>query len=266
MIRIHKPKTAPAVLRREGKEATAALRAAYDDDPDAYARGERSFDDFDRVIYAAESVKQALRAAQHDKCAFCESQLTHVSYGDVEHLRPKAGFRQQEGDPLGRPGYYWLAYAWTNLFLSCQICNQRFKRNLFPLADPDHRARCHRHRVGREQPLLIDPGAEEPADFLMFDDEYAKASDGSLKGATTIEVLGLNREELATRRRTRLAALRLLLDARRQLLSRRRDLTANATELRNLRNINAYLQEQRQDRAEYAAMMRAAIAKALART
>nr|WP_239015299.1 AAA family ATPase [Archangium violaceum] len=77
------------------------------------------------------------------KCAFCESQLAHISYGDVEHFRPKAGWRQEEGGPLGRPGYYWLAYEWTNLFLACTLCNQQFKRNLFPLRTPSRRARSH---------------------------------------------------------------------------------------------------------------------------
>ena len=61
-----------------------------------------------------------LLKAQHDKCCFCESKVTQVAYGDVEHYRPKAGYRQEHGAPLGRPGYYLLAYEWSNLMFCCQ--------------------------------------------------------------------------------------------------------------------------------------------------
>lgn len=53
----------------------------------------------------------------------------------VEHFRPKGGWRQSPGQPIEQPGYYWLAYEWSNLFLACGPCNSRHKRNLFPLTD-----------------------------------------------------------------------------------------------------------------------------------
>jgi hypothetical protein len=262
VIRIRKPKKAPAVLRLKGKAAAAALCASYDAAPAEFADGRRWFEDFDQAIYGGESVKKALLRAQFDKCAFCESQVTAVSYGDVEHLRPKAGFKQNADDSLGRPGYYWLAYTWTNLYFACQICNQRFKRNLFPLANPERRARYHRHRVSRERPLLVDPGKKDPADFLVFDGEYARPVDGCLDGTTTIEVLGLNREELAARRRGSLAELRLLLESRDNIARRLESGTATAAEEALLGKIDTHFGEQQSDRAEYAAMMRAALAKA----
>jgi hypothetical protein len=58
-----------------------------------YRSGTKLFD-FDGTLYGAVSVKKALRKAQHDKCAFCESKIAHVAYGDVEHFRPKAGVMQ----------------------------------------------------------------------------------------------------------------------------------------------------------------------------
>ena len=121
MIRIVKPITPPSILHTRGRQATRDLCAAYE-------QGERTFD-FDRTLFAAPSVKTALQQAQHNKCAFCESKFVHVGYGDVEHFRPKAGFQQGADDTLVRPGYYWLAYEWSNLFFSCQLCNQSFKRN-----------------------------------------------------------------------------------------------------------------------------------------
>jgi uncharacterized protein (TIGR02646 family) len=104
-----------------------------------YDAGKRSFV-FDAAIYGHNTVKNALIAAQHGKCCFCERKTGND--GDVEHLRPKSGWRQTAGGRLNRPGY-WLAYRWDNLFLSCSACNQRHKRDLFPLVDAAKRAKIH---------------------------------------------------------------------------------------------------------------------------
>jgi hypothetical protein len=103
MIRITRPSDAPAILLGRGVAAGAALRAAHDADPQAYLDGRKRFD-FDADIYAVPEVKLALRRMQHDKCAFCESKFSHTGYGDVEHYRPKAGYRQRPDRNLGRPG------------------------------------------------------------------------------------------------------------------------------------------------------------------
>ncbi|MBI3467364.1 MAG: hypothetical protein HY000_30510 [Planctomycetes bacterium] len=200
MIRIVKPGHAPAILRDRGRDATQAIIAAY-------VGGTRIFA-FDSAIYGAKSVKKALRKAQHDKCAFCESRVTHVAYGDVEHFRPKGGYRQSPEDDLVQPGYYWLAYEWSNLFFACQLCNQRFKRNHFPLLDTAKRATSHVMDVSVESPVFLDPSAEDPAEHIAFREEYAYALDGSARGEATIAALGLNREELVEVRRDRLAWLK----------------------------------------------------------
>jgi uncharacterized protein (TIGR02646 family) len=209
--------------------------------------------EFAEDIYRHESVKAALRAAQHDKCAFCESKFSHVGYGDVEHFRPKAGYCQRDGSPLRRPGYYWLAYEWDNLFFSCQLCNQRFKRNLFPLRHPRRRALSHHDPLGREEPLLIDPGRDDPAAFLRFREEVAEAVDENLVGKTTIAVLGLNRPELTEARRSRLRPVLLLLRVRGTLAA----LPATPEVEQHLLEIDAQLHALTRDEAEYAAMMRA---------
>jgi len=117
------------------------------------------------------------------------------------------GHRRVAEDDLGRPGYYWLAYEWTNLFFACQICNQKFKANLFPLTDPAARAVSHRDDLSREDPLLVDPEADDPEVHVGFRKEYAYPISDSPKARTTIETVGLNREELAERRRDRIAIL-----------------------------------------------------------
>lgn len=132
MIRLRIRSSPPAPLRDDGATARERLVAAV-------ASGEEALS-FDRTVYAAPEVKQALCDDQHGKCAFCESLVRHVAYGDVEHFRPKAAYRADSGHPLRRPGYYWLAYDWSNLVFACELCNRRHKANLFPLADETRRA------------------------------------------------------------------------------------------------------------------------------
>ena len=209
MIRVAKPNQAPAILRNRGADETAHVRAQFDADPESYRHGTKTFD-FKSGIYGAKSVKNKLIAAQHRKCCFCESRITHVAYGDVEHFRPKGGYSQDTDDDLHRPGYYWLAYDWTNLFLSCQLCNQRFKKNLFPLENKDERARSHREDIDRERPSFPHPSNDDPENHVGFRDELPFAIDGDSRGKITIEWLRLDRDELNELRRDYLQMLRLL--------------------------------------------------------
>ncbi len=203
-----------------------------------------------------------VQKAQHGKCAFCESKITHIAYGDVEHFRPKAGYRQRPDDPLVRPGYYWLAYEWSNLFFCCPLCNQRFKRNHFPLADETRRAASHHDSIEMEQPLLIHPEIEDPASFLEFDEEYIRAIDGNARGKATIEILGLNREEIVEKRRHLLGLIKDLIDCR-ELIARHAEDNPGPESLRRLAAVDErldwYVETYRSDSAEYAAMIRAAL-------
>lgn len=193
MISIKKPKKSPKVLREKGKTETKSLRQKYQS-------GEREFE-FDSKIYGHKEVKEELIRVQKDKCFLCESRVRHISYGDVEHFRPKGGYCQNVGDKIQIPGYYWLAYDWKNLFLSCQICNQRFKRNLFPLVNPNERVITHDSDTSQEEPLFINPAEENPEDYISFRGVIPFAINGSLKGEKTIENAGLKRPELVENRR-----------------------------------------------------------------
>jgi uncharacterized protein (TIGR02646 family) len=253
MIRIRKPRKAPEILRTKGKAKRKELCKAYLASPDDYRTGKRK-PEFDSGIYGSRSVKRALIKAQHGKCAFCESKITHIAYGDVEHFRPKAGVRQKASDKLQRPGYYWLAYEWRNLLLSCQLCNQRYKENLFPLEDPIQRARSHTDKVSKERPLFIDPSREtDPEALISFHDEVPCAVDGNLRARRTIESLALDRDELNEMRLQWLSPLRVLRDIITLAASRPHDgeLKAHAAEAR------AILRGARRDEAQYAGMVRA---------
>ena len=125
----------------------------------------------DSKYYSGHGIKEALMKCHYGKCVFCEAKVRHIAHGDVEHFRPKAGYDQ--GHTFNRNGYFWEAYSWENLYYSCQICNQVYKKNRFPVlldkklvevrSTPDHSSNS-----SSEQPVLIDPGKENPRDFLRF--------------------------------------------------------------------------------------------------
>lgn len=193
----------PAILQDKGKAKQQALCAAFDD-------GKREFD-FDSKIYGHETVKSALKQMQRDKCCFCESKISHISYGDVEHYRPKGGYQQTKQGTLQTPGYYWLAYAWENLLLSCTLCNQQFKKNLFPLLEQERRALSHHDDIALEQPLLINPSITDPGQYIGFRQEIPYALEGNIYGKETIAVVGLDREALNEKRRSHLALINQLI-------------------------------------------------------
>jgi uncharacterized protein (TIGR02646 family) len=185
----------------------AETHSAVASDLPAHRSGAKKLE-FDSTVYGASEVKQALLAMQADKCCFCESKITHIAYGDVEHFRPKAGWRQNSGDPLTRPGYYWLAYEWSNLLLCCQLCNQRFKGNLFPLRDSALRAVAPGDDLAKEEPLFINPSVENPEALIGFRGEMPYPINGDPRAERTISDLGLDRETLRERRLERLEMLR----------------------------------------------------------
>ena len=183
MIRIIKPSTPPQVLTSTGTRKNAALCQEFTQFTSDYQQGTRAFN-FDNEVYGHPTVKQALIAAQYGKCCFCERKIGVG--GDVEHFRPKAAVRQSRNTPLLRPGYYWLAYDWDNLLLACSECNQRHKKNLFPLLNPTTRARSHNDAVTAEESLFLHPAQENPEQHISFRKEIAFAVRGNRRGKETL--------------------------------------------------------------------------------
>ena len=259
MIKLHRGAT-PAVLLSRGRGETATLCAQHDANPAAFA-STKAEDLFNAKVYAAPEVKAALKRDQHGKCAFCEAKFAHVSYGDVEHYRPKAGSRQSRADPLLKPGYYWLAYTWDNLLLSCSLCNSRFKGNLFPLQEPAKRARAPQDDLGQEQPMFLNPYAADAGELdveMQWHDEIVRGRAKDSKGDLTVRGLGLDRAELEENRREYLTPLRLLHEVV-TMLSKRPDLSE--VEKRWLANTVLDLHKRMEPDAEYTAMTRAWLAR-----
>jgi uncharacterized protein (TIGR02646 family) len=108
---------------------------------------------------------------ERERCMYCLD-----SHGtDIEHFWPKTPYPER-------------MFLWPNLLLCCTECG-RLKGSRFPLAEG--------------QPLLIDPTAEEPWQYLDFDPATGNivarfelnTNDWSPKGLTTVEVFHLDRRE-----------------------------------------------------------------------
>lgn len=255
MIAFTKPTTAPPILLQAGVQAAQQHCADYTAAPQDYENGSKEFD-FLRRIYAAKSVKNALLAAQHGKCAYCESVIPHISYGGVEHYRPKAAYCQRVRDKLKRPGYYWLAYTWSNLVLCCSVCNEQFKKCHFPLRKDQQRARSPSDPLTHEQPLLIDPASRDPSVHVGFREEHAFAIRGCREGHATIKILGLNRPKLTEVRRDRLNFLRELVECR-NLLRTLANKSPTPKVTKRLQSVESTLQQSQQPNSPYSAMARA---------
>lgn len=206
MILVNKP-VAPRSLAA-GVAETITNCADFDADPQAYRTGDKAFS-FKRSIYGSARIKNALKRAQKSKCCFCEARFDANYRGDVEHYRPKGAIGS--GKTRIRPGYYWLAYTWTNLYYACADCNQYQKRAAFPLGDETNRALDHHSQISDEDPLILDPGGpRDPRDHIRFNEDVPVGTTAA--GRETIKRLKLDREALCRDRRKHFALLQALIN------------------------------------------------------
>src|SRR5687767_14591880 len=114
MISVPRTAPAPAELQTAGNTELDAYRNAS-----AAARKKLKF-----KAYKVKAVGDELARMFHKKCAYCESNVAHVTSIDVEHWRPKGKILTDNGYV---DGYWWLAAEWTNLFPACPHCNRPTK-------------------------------------------------------------------------------------------------------------------------------------------
>ncbi len=195
---------------------------------DAVARGEKPI--VNEKLYKRESIKKSYfitkDAPFYGRCAYCESPIAYTQYIQVEHFRPKAGIKDENGKVIslkdengidtGEPhlGYYWLAYDWHNLLPSCQKCNNS-KSTIFPVIG--QHAQSLNDEVN-EKPLLINPISEleedNPEHHLSVDPNTGimKAVDESRRGAMCIKTFNLNgRDGIAESRKQQAERIALKL-------------------------------------------------------
>jgi len=124
-----------------------------------------------RIVFAVRSALQKM-AGKRQRCMYC----VDSAGGDIEHFWPKTPYPER-------------MYVWENLLLACTICGRK-KGSRFPLDE-------------QGEPLLIDPSAEDPWQFLDFDPETGNLNARylldvgafSVKGETTVSVLDLDKRE-----------------------------------------------------------------------
>jgi len=103
-------------------EAKDALRRSYEEN------GKVRKQEFKSHIWLHDDVRLELHRYQDGKCCYCERKREPKREPDIDHFRPKGGVTE---DPE-HPGYWWLAYEWSNLYFSCKPCNENAKKNRFP--------------------------------------------------------------------------------------------------------------------------------------
>lgn len=128
--------------------------------------------------------KKALNDSSYGKCMYCESKVTHIDYGDVEHIKPKAAGLFPE-----------LEFAWENLGFSCAVCNTTKSNKYF-----------------NEAPF-VNPYDEEPAEHLYAFGAFIFTKSGSERGEITIKEIGLNRPGLIEQRTAKIQAIATAVDA-----------------------------------------------------
>ena len=114
------------------------------------------------------------------KCWYTEAK-ENSSEWQVDHFRPKAISRDENGNPILKTGYWWLSYYWKNFRLSGSLCNllrtDRFtdqddvfgKGNYFPLKDIKKVSAENDLRCSGEIPLLLDPTKSRDVTLISFD-------------------------------------------------------------------------------------------------
>jgi hypothetical protein len=185
------------------------------------------------------AAKPTLKKESAGKCAYCEARADAVAHCDVEHIRPK-------------DEWWWLTCCWDNYCFSCQLCNQKFKGNNFPVQGasmpgpllaanstaaavealvgtlgPDpldpNAVQTFVAALGNEGAHLPDPYLDQPEELLAWEVKEASgqvvlvARDQSARAKRAKDAcekyLGLNREELCELRYETYEAIALASDA-----------------------------------------------------
>lgn len=141
--------------------------------------------------YNNSEVKETLLRETHGKCAYCESKLTHITYGDIEHIIPKVSAPER-------------TYEWENLTTACDICNT----------------------TKSDKEGMVDPYAHDPEQVhFRFMGPMLTIMPGSEQAKLTLTELALNRAALMEKRKDLLEDLGRRLE---EIITTRDDATRGA--------------------------------------
>ena len=133
--------------------------------------------------YSHEDIKKTLIEETNSKCAYCESKVTDVSPGDIEHILPKKE----------RPDLY---VDWDNLTFACEICNRSGKGTYYDVNLP-----------------LVNPYVDNPKDFFRFIGSLILPIINNNRSRITYSILKLGRNVLVESRSEKIENIDKLLQA-----------------------------------------------------
>ena len=240
MIRLKRPSAVPSSLRSGSTTREKAEKKISVILEDNRVPGAQDF----TPVWRNDKVRNALASMHGGRCCYCERLRDRTPESDIEHFRPKTEISDE--DP-SKPGYWWLAFEWDNLFLACKTCNESYKKTQFPIAGT--RARGLGDSLEAEEALLLDAAANDPEaaigfDFRTADDVWAYGiGEECQRGNTTIAVCGLNRtglrRERSQTRQTLVLLARMMVQAQqngvtptiKQVGKRIREMTSSKSEV-----------------------------------
>ncbi|MFC8521532.1 MULTISPECIES: HNH endonuclease [Micrococcaceae] len=126
-------------------------------------------------VWGHDQIRDALERETDSRCAYCDSHMSQVTYAHIEHYKPRSTYPE-------------LVVDWDNLTVACPRCNSS-KSDTFS-----------------EDLPFITPFSDIPDDHFVFFGDLV-LSPASQRGEYTIQVLGLNHEDLVAARRRRLQSI-----------------------------------------------------------
>lgn len=193
------------LLQKEAERAARFFRLSD--------RGQQRFEFSQEVI---DETWSELNELFWGTCAFCESEVEPLDL-NVTRFRPKTEACNLDNS-TDSEHYWWLAYEWENLYLTCTTCD-RNKQNFFPVEGPRLPIGVRGPGIAEERNLLIDPCRDQPSQYLLFSEDGNVGGipwnpiSGSDRGAVTVQTFGLNRPELVAARRDAIAKIGSLFDS-----------------------------------------------------
>lgn len=128
--------------------------------------------------YSHNKIKTQLLLETNQKCAYCESIITAIDYGDIEHIIPKSHV------PI-------KTFDWSNLTIACGKCNQ-------------NKGDYHNPNLP-----LINPYLDKPEEIIVFWGPLI--SPRTQKAEITVKKLKLDRPELFERRTSLLKTIQPMI-------------------------------------------------------
>lgn len=182
MIKLEKLEE-PSILSQNKGEWQEQYLQYYDHDSNRYTKKANvKIPNYLTKKYNNKDIKEQLLNETRKKCAYCESKMLHITYSDIEHIKPKAH----------RPD---LIFEWSNLTVACEACNRRYKNDYFNETAP-----------------LINPFIEDPEAYLYALGPLIRHIGGNNKGLRSHTIIGLNRPELIEERIERINNVSSMID------------------------------------------------------